>query len=264
MFSDDDLIPLSALQHLLFCERQCALIHVEGLWSENPLTVEGRRLHQLAHNGATENRTGLRITRGLPLVCYRLGLIGKADVVEFHRLDELPQPSPGLAAINGLSDLPQAPSLQANEFQHEVVRLAGIPGLWRPFPIEYKRGRPKRNDCDRIQLCAQALCLEEMLRVTITSGALFYGKTRRRQDVAFNPTVRAQTEAAAVRVRFLIQRRLTPSAIREPKCERCSLINLCLPQTGRRRIAASDYLARELAAIRLQATEGAHPHETVP
>ena len=138
MFTEDDLLPISALQHLLFCERQCALIHVEGLWADNVLTVEGTHMHRRSDEGADEKRDGVRIVRALPLRSLRLGLAGRADVVEFHR---------------------------------------GEPGAaWAPFPVEYKRGRAKRERCDQVQLCAQALCLEEMLGVEIPAGALFYGQ----------------------------------------------------------------------------------------
>lgn len=237
MFSDDDLIPLSALQHLLFCERQCALIHVEGLWAENSFTVQGQHLHQRVHAAGTENRSDVRLTRGLPLLCERLGLTGKADLVEFHRLDDGSARDPDRAG--------------------GAVRLADTPGLWRPFPVEYKRGRPKRGACDRLQLCAQALCLEEMLGVVIPAGALFYGKTRRRMEVTFDASLRGETEEAVARVRWLVTRGITPPAVppeeRRAKCARCSLVNLCLPgATGGEGagVSAAAYLARELAAVR--------------
>lgn len=211
MFGEDQLLPLSALQHLLFCERQCALIHIEGLWAENRLTVEGRHLHEKAHEGADETRGGVRIVRGLPLRSVRLGLVGKADVVEFHP----PEP------------------------------LGTRP---RPFPVEYKRGRPKRHDADRVQLCAQALCLEEMLGVAVPSGALLYGRTRRRFDVAFDEALRGLTEHTAQRLHELIGSGRTPRAVREPKCDSCSLVNLCLPDALRPRLSATRYVERSLAA----------------
>lgn len=207
-FSEDDLLPLSALQHLLFCERQCALIHVEGLWAENRLTVEGGHLHRKAHHGPEESRGEARVTRGLSLRSLRLGLIGKADVVEFH--------------------------------------LDHATGEWLPFPVEYKRGRPKRDRSDEVQLCAQALCLEEMLGLSIPAGALFYGTTRRRTDVAFDRALRELTESTAARLRDLISSGLTPRAVREPKCESCSLLNLCLPDAHSSGRSAVRYLTRAL------------------
>lgn len=211
MYSDDELLPLSALQHLLFCERQCALIHIEGLWVENRLTVEGRHLHQKAHEGPDETRAGVRTTRGLALRSLRLGLVGKADVVEFH---------PGKVA-----------------------------GRLTPFPVEYKRGKPKRHDADLVQLCAQALCLEEMLGTEVEQGALFYGQTRRRLDVTFDAELRDLTEATARSLHELIASRRTPRATREPKCDACSLLELCLPDVVGRASTAGDYVARALAHV---------------
>ncbi len=201
LFGEDDLLPLSALQHLLFCERQAALIHLERLWAENALTVEGRYLHERADSALAESRGSLRLARAIPLRSLRLGLVGKADLVEFHRL-----PAGDLGAA-----------------------LRGAAGMWRPFPVEYKRGRPKAHHADEVQLCAQALCLEEMLGAQVPGGALFYGQTRRRHDVHFGDAIRAETERAAARLHLLIASGITPKPVREPKCDRCSLIDLCLP-----------------------------------
>jgi len=208
MFSEDQLLPISALQHLLFCPRQCALIHVEQLWAENRLTVEGQHLHRKAHEEKSSTRKDLRITRGLSLRCLRLGLIGKADVVEFHPLDD--EARKQLAA-------------------RRHWRQALVAGRWMVVPIEYKRGRPKKDDSDRVQLCAQALCLEEMLGVTIDAGALYYGQRRRRTEVPFDTRLRDETTSTAARLHALIDARHTPPAVREPKCEQCSLLSLCLP-----------------------------------
>jgi len=209
VFTEDDLLPLSALQHLLFCERQCALIHVEQLWADNRLTVEGSHLHRRAHEGQGETRRGVRIARGVPLRSLRLGLIGKADVVEFHR---------GTTSRGG-----------------EQV-----------LPVEYKRGRPKRDRSDEVQLCAQALCLEEMLGVEIPSGALFYGARRHRQEIVFDAELRRETERAAQRLHELIANGITPRAVREPKCDACSLLELCLPEPPRGRGSATRYLQKAL------------------
>jgi CRISPR-associated exonuclease Cas4 len=205
MFAEDDLLPLSALQHLLFCERQCALIHVEQLWADNRLTVEGSHLHQRADSGQDESRGGVRIARGVPLRSLRLGLIGKADVVEFHR------------AAQGADE-------------------------WQPLPVEYKRGKPKRDRSDEVQLCAQALCLEEMLGIPVPAGALFYGTTRRRLDIVFDAPLRALTEATAARLHALLRASVTPPAVKEPKCDSCSLIHHCLPPDRRRARSAAGYL----------------------
>lgn len=224
-FSEDDLLPLSALQHLLFCERQCALIHVEGLWAENRLTAEGRHLHERVDNARGETRGDRRIERGLPLRSMRLGLIGKADAVEFLR----------------------SPS-----------------GEWLPVPVEYKRGKPKRDASDEVQLCAQALCLEEMLGVEIPAGALFYGTTRRRQDVAFGAELRGRTEAAAARLHEIVRGGITPSAKREPKCESCSLLNLCLPEALGPRRSVARYLAQSLLSLDRADLDPLHPSPPPP
>jgi CRISPR-associated exonuclease Cas4 len=226
MFDEDDLVPLSGLQHLLFCERQCALIHIENQWAENKLTALGERLHEKAHQeGLSESRGSVRIARGVRLRSLRLGLAGKADVIEFHRLD-----------AEGAPAVPAAPAAVA---EGQGVSLPDIPGRWRPFPVEYKRGRPKRNRCDEVQLCAQALCLEEMLGVAVPAGALFYGAMRRRFDVAFDATLRSETEAAAARLHVLMASGVTPRAAKEPKCDHCSLLGICMPgATGPKRSAA--------------------------
>lgn len=214
MYDEDDLLPLSALQHLLFCERQCALIHVEQQWDENLYTAEGRIMHERVDTGRSESRGKVRIASGLPLRSLRLGLVGKADIVEFH-LDE------GKAAPKG----------------------KGVEG-WRPFPVEYKRGRPKKEAWDKVQLCAQAMCLEEMLGVEIPSGALFYGKTRRRVDVVFDADLRRETDTAALRLHALIASGATPPARYDEKCESCSFIASCLPRATTGRRSVSRYLAK--------------------
>src|SRR3990172_12230212 len=165
MFSEDGLIQLSALQHFMFCERQCALIHIEQIWTENLFTAEGRIMHDKVDTANRKSRGNVRIEYGVPLRSFRLGLIGKADVVEFHKMDD---------------------------------------GTWMPFLVEYKRGKPKPDNCDKVQLCAQAICLEEMLNVEIKEGALFYGETRHRHDVEFSATLRRETEDVAKGGRELI------------------------------------------------------------
>ena len=207
MYAEEDLLPLSALQHLLFCERQCALIHVEQVWAENRLTAEGRVLHERVLEAGDEARGAVRIARALRLRSLRLGLIGVADVVEFHRQGD----------------------------------------VWVPFPVEFKRGKPKLDDTDRVQLCAQAMCLEEMLHQAIPAGALFYGTTRRRLDVDLDAALRALTEQTAVRLHELIVAGVTPPAVYGPKCDNCSLLNLCLPEIAARGKSARDYLERMLA-----------------
>ena len=225
MYDEDDLLPISALQHVAFCERQWALIHLEGQWAENRLTVEGHHLHDRAHKAETESRGNLRIARGLRLRSLRLGLSGIADVVEFHRL----------------ADAPEKP-ISKPEQELTGVSLPGVPGLWRPRPVEYKRGKPKLGPYDEIQLCAQALCLEEMLGVSIPAGDLFYGEPRQRSEVALNSDLRQQTEKLAARLHDLTRIGKTPLARYEKKCDSCSLIGLCLPKTLGKAHTVGNYL----------------------
>jgi len=240
MFTEDDLLPLSALSHLLYCERRAALLLLEQVWDENRFTVEGTLLHQRVHQQGDETRGDVHVARGVPLRSLRLGLSAKADVVEYHRIEQ-PTNSPVREHVIPNAEHP-APS---------GVRLPGLPGLWRPFPVEYKRGRPKRGHPDLVQVCAQALCLEEMHRVAVPRGALFYGATRRRLEVEFDEALRRETEDAARRLHSLVASRETPKPQFGPKCKRCSLADLCLPRAGSGRSAARylrsalDQLARD-------------------
>jgi len=194
-YTEDNLIQLSALQHFVFCERQCALIHIEQLWSENVYTVEGRIMHDKVDTADHESRGNIRIEYAVPLRSLRLGLVGRADVVELHRTNE---------------------------------------GTWMPFPVEHKRGKPKPDDCDKVQLCAQAICLEEMMGVEIKNGALFYGRTRRRCDVVFDDALRTETESVARQVHELIASGVTPKADYSVKCDKCSMAAICLPKASKR------------------------------
>jgi len=204
-YTEDQLIPISALQHYVFCERQCALIHIERAWSENRFTAEGRVMHEKAHSGEGETRGALRIARSVPLRSLELGLSGVADVVEFHTL--------------------------------------GC-GSRRVLPVEYKRGKPKSGDCDRVQLCAQALCLEEMLECHIQEGALFYGKQRRREKVLLDAVLREKTHSLCESVHRLLESGSTPPPECGPKCRNCSLRELCMPEASGR--SAGRYLNRQL------------------
>jgi CRISPR-associated exonuclease Cas4 len=204
VYPEDDLLALSALQHLLFCPRQCALIHIEQAWVENLYTAQGRLMHERVDQSGRESRKDVRIEYGMPLRCLRLGLIGKADVVEFHRL----------AAEGG----------------------------WQPFPVEYKRGKEKKENWDKVQLCAQALCLEEMLGVAVPAGALFYGKNRRRQDVVFTDELRRETEDTAVQLHELIGAGRTPAPVYTKRCDSCSFYELCLPRLLEKKRKVESYL----------------------
>lgn len=203
---EDGLIPLSALQHHLFCPRQCALIHVEGLWAEDAATAEGRLLHEKVDAGRPETRPGLRVARGVALRSLALGVIGKADAVEYRG-----QP-------------PQ------------------------PFPVEYKRGKPKAHRADEVQLCAQAICLEEMSGQPVPEGALFYGATRRRVAVPFDAELRALTARVAQEARDNIAALRTPPPVHGPACKRCSLLDLCQPARLEKPPGVADWLAAQLRA----------------
>ena len=183
-------VMLSALQHYAFCPRQCALIYLEQVWEENGATALGRLMHETAHEGGSRMRDGVKVVTDLELRCARLGLHGRADVVEFRR----------------------------------------APGGWAPYPVEYKKGRPRAgSDADEVQLCGQALCLEEMLGTAIPEGALFYGEARRRHVVSFDAGLRARTEEVARAVRAMLEAGITPPPVERPVCDACSLNGSCLP-----------------------------------
>lgn len=187
---EDTLIPLSALQHYLFCPRQCALIHVEQLWAEDGATAAGRLLHDKVDAGWPEKRPGVRIARGVALRSLQLGIIGRADVVEMRQ--------------DGKSE--------------------------RPYPVEYKRGKPKTHQADEVQLCAQAICLEEMFGLPVQEGALFYGMTRRRQIITFDAGLRQLTQETAQAARAMIAANNTPPPEAKSACKQCSLQDLCCPK----------------------------------
>lgn len=206
MYTPSDFIQLAALQHYLYCPRQCALIHLEQIWTENTYTAEGHLLHAKADSGQSETRGDIKTVTGLLLCSHRLGLSGKADVVEFHRQGK----------------------------------------IWQPYPVEYKRGQPKKHLADHIQLCAQAMCLEEMLGLDVPEGALFYGKTHRRQQVALNAELRELTVNTAQAVHDLLGQGRTPPPLdknSQDRCRACSLLDECLPTPLTRKGAAQRYLA---------------------
>jgi len=219
MYSEDDFIPVSAVGQIAFCERRCALMFIEDIWEENRFTVEGAQLHEQVHEAETESRGDVRIARSLLLKSERYGLSGKADVVEFHRVV---LPGAGCPLCGGVD---------RNVSPGAGVALPGVPGLWMPFPVEYKHGELREEESYKAQLCAQALCLEEMLGTPVRTGAIFYDKPRRRLDVTFDAPLRAQTERHIERVHELFRTWLTPRVAYEPKCRSCSLFAQCMPKT---------------------------------
>lgn len=209
----EEELPLSGLQHYAFCPRQWALIHIENLWQENLRTTEGQLLHERAHDSALRERRGdLLIQRGVRIHSAALGVSGQCDVLEFRAS---PQGTP----------------------------LPGEEGLWQPYPVEYKRGSAKENPADRLQLCGQAMCLEEMLCCDIPEGALYYGETRRREKVPFSDELRQQVRDSLKEMHRLYAKGRTPRVKPRKGCSACSLKELCLP-----RLMKSKTVAQYLAA----------------
>jgi CRISPR-associated exonuclease Cas4 len=199
------MLLLSGIQHYAFCPRQWALIHLEQIWMDNVRTVEGKQLHERADDPfSDESRKGVRVVHALPISCHRLGFRGVADVVEFHMVSD---------RIQGLT-----------------CKLDGREGWWIPIPIEYKRGNPKPDDCDAVQLCAQAIALEEMMHITVSRGYLFYGQTRRREEVYFVETLRLRVEVMCQEMHQLMDSGITPKAQKGHRCRLCSLVNYCQPK----------------------------------
>jgi CRISPR-associated exonuclease Cas4 len=193
MYAEDDLIPVSALQHVLFCARQFALIHLEQIWEENRFTAEGRVLHERVDAEHHESRRSFRQEYGMAVRSLQFGLVGKCDLVELW--------------------------LSEND------------GIKRVLPVEFKRGREKESDVDRVQLCAQAFCLEEMFHISIDSGQLYYLQEHRRKNVSIDTTLRKTTEETIARTRLIWASETTPKAEYEKrKCDRCSLFDLCMPK----------------------------------
>ncbi len=206
MHTQDTLLPLSALQHLLFCERQCALIHIEQVWADNFFTSAGELFHNRVDQISRKKRGDKIQEFGLPIRSLKYGLIGKADSVEFYR--------------------------------NKQGKLNAI------IPVEYKRGKKKKEDWDRIQLCAQALCLEEMLNFTIEKGFLFYGKDRRREEVKLNTELREKTASLCIKLHALIQSGKTPKAVISSKCKSCSLEPFCKPKSAGRGKSVNRYISQ--------------------
>lgn len=219
MYSEDDLLLLSGIQHMAFCERQWALIHIEQAWAENVRTVEGKHLHERVDDPfENETRYNLRVVRAMPIISWILGLRGVADVVEFYREEK---------AGEGIT-----------------CKLENRSGWWRPVPVEYKRGRPKPDDRDAVQLCAQAIALEEMMQISIAYGMLFYGQTRHREQISLDSTLRKHTGEFAERMHQLAAAGLTPKAKRGKHCSQCSLIEICRPELTLRHRPVKDYIER--------------------
>ena len=198
-YDENDFLMLSGIQHYAFCPRQWALIHIEQQWEENYFTIDGMIMHENAHNQEkTEKRKNLLITRGMPIFSRTLGIRGVCDVVEFHR----------------------------NE---QGVTLQNYAGLYLPVPVEYKRGKPKTHDADELQLCAQAMCLEEMLLCEIPKGYLYYGEPKKRQEVMYDEELRQKVIASFTKMHELFDKQYTPRVKQTKACRSCSMADVCLP-----------------------------------
>lgn len=195
MFTEDDFIMISALQHYVYCPRQCALIHVEDVWSENLFTVRGELLHEKVDTDTYEARGDVKTVRGLRIHSFKYGIVGRCDVVEYHKTKT-----------------------------GDVV-----------FPVEFKSGKPKEDVSDKVQLCAQVFCLEEMLNTKILKAGFFYGKIRRRNVIEINNELRLQTENIIASVREIVSKKIIPHAVYEAKCRNCSLQTICQPKAMNKR-----------------------------
>ncbi len=217
MYAEEDYLMLSGIQHFAFCRRQWAVIHIEQQWAENYRTTAGELMHKKAHDeGSFEKRGDLLTVRGLRISSRELGVSGQCDVVEFRR-DE------------------------------SGIDLFGYEGKWRPVPVEYKRGAPKENNADELQLCAQAVCLEEMFRTDIPEGYLYYGESRRRSLVEFSPALRDELRRITAEMHELFRRGYTPKVKPSKKCKACSLEELCVPKL-QRVAGVREYIQKEIRA----------------
>jgi len=207
MYNDDELIMISAIQHYRFCNRQCALIHIENVWKDNLFTAEGHIIHSRVHTPERETRNGIVFQRGLPIRSLSYGIVGKCDLVEFHYSQNI---------------------------------------LQKVIPVEYKRGTKKEKDYDAVQLCAQALCLEEMLNIQIPYGYLYYNKIKHRIKVLLDNQLRDTSISLIMEIRDFLQRGETPLPEYSPKCKRCSLYFECMPKIATKRKSVTNYIKKNL------------------
>lgn len=199
-YNEEDFLLLSGIQHFAFCKRQWALIHVEQQWQENLRTIEGEILHEKAHdNTIKEKRGDLIVSRGMAIFSRSLGLTGTCDIVELYK----------------------AP---------EGVNIFGRDGTYKPVPVEYKRGKPKEDDFDVLQLCAQAMCLEEMLLCEVPEAFLYYGEAKRRLKIILDDTLRERVKTISKEMHELYDKRYTPKVKLSKSCKACSLAEICMPK----------------------------------
>lgn len=218
IYSEEDMLMLSGIQHYMFCPRQWALIHIEQQWDENRLTVEGQILHTNVDNPYYRQKNGNKITlRAVQIASKRLGLYGVTDAIELLPSDN-----------------------RVNTIKHPVY-----PGNWIPYPIEYKRGSSKPDERDEVQLTAQVICMEEMYDISITEAAIYYGEMKRREVINITPSLRELTISCADQMHRLYKSGMTPKAIKKASCRSCSLIDICMPQLVNKKTVAN-YLKENL------------------
>lgn len=218
-YDEADYLALSGIQHFAFCRRQWALIHIEQIWRENILTTEGALLHERVHDEMLrEKRNDIIVSRGMKIFSRRLGISGVCDAVEFHRSEE-------------------------------GITLSGREGSWQAIPVEYKRGKPKTDDIDELQLCAQAICLEEMLACEeIAHGYLFYAQPRRREEVPLTQDLRQKVDIYFREMHQLFERGYTPKVKPRKGCQSCSIASSCLPKLNKN-LSATAYLYEHLGEV---------------
>lgn len=214
-YAEDEYLMISGIQHFKFCRRQWALIHVEQQWAENVHTVTGELMHKKAHDPyLTEKRKDTIIVRALPVFSRELGISGECDVVEFHKCED-------------------------------GIQLQGHRGLYSVFPVEYKKGKPKLTEEDKLQVVAQALCLEEMFSTRVAQGAIFYGETRRREQIEITEELREEVIHILAEMHQYYARKYTPKVKPSKACNACSLKDICLPKLNKT-VSVKTYIEQRL------------------
>lgn len=215
-YAEDELLSLSGIQHFYFCKRQWALIHVERQWEDNLRTTEGHFLHERVDDPYfSESRGDVFISRAVPLVSFNLGFNGVADVVEYIH-------------------------------SKEGIAIPGVEGFWTLNPVEYKRGKPKSDERDEVQLCAQAICLEEMFGVNVDSADLYYHDIRRRVHLNISDSLRSLVFSLADEMHDVFKKGITPAAEKSKKCGTCSLENICMPKITVNKVPVAGYLKKHV------------------
>lgn len=216
MYNEEEFLQLSGIQHFAFCRRQWALAYIEMQWQENVRTVEGKILHENAHDASLKEKRGdLLIVRAMPIHSREMGVSGECDVVEFHK-------------------------------SKEGINLAGREGTYTVTPVEYKRGKPKTDDSDVLQVAAQALCLEEMLCCTIPHGYIYYGEIRRRVKIEFTNEIKNRVKSIFAEMHKYYAQQYTPKVKISKKCNACSLKHICLPVLNKNK-SVSGYIEKRIS-----------------